>query len=149
MLSMHGNSINKFYYHHSWLPCSHIIKHNHKSHMTIVNWHFYEMTAVNKHHPWLRVSQRFESLYTWQYDTCGPRRHHEWPPFAMTIKESSRVLHKREGVECVCEGGGGCLRWCGLDQTRNLPSAASMVLDDVSGAEELGFSVRKEKGARE
>jgi hypothetical protein len=34
MLSMQGNSINKFYYHHSRLPSSHI-KHTHKAHMDI------------------------------------------------------------------------------------------------------------------
>jgi hypothetical protein len=28
-----------------------IIKHNHKSHINIVKWHFYRMTAANKHHP--------------------------------------------------------------------------------------------------
>jgi hypothetical protein len=29
-----------------------IIKHNYKSHMNIVKWHFYKMTAANKHHPY-------------------------------------------------------------------------------------------------
>jgi hypothetical protein len=31
---------------------------------------------------------------TWQHDTREPRRHHEWPPFAMTIKESAQVLYR-------------------------------------------------------
>jgi hypothetical protein len=25
---------------------------------------------------------------TWQHETREPQRHHEWPPFVMTIKES-------------------------------------------------------------
>jgi hypothetical protein len=29
---------------------------------------------------------------TWQHDTRKPWRHHEWPPFALTIKESGWVL---------------------------------------------------------
>jgi hypothetical protein len=29
---------------------------------------------------------------TWEHDTREPRRHHEWPPFTMTIKESGQIL---------------------------------------------------------
>jgi hypothetical protein len=50
MLSMQGNSINIFII----IILDYqvvIIKYNHKSHMNIVKWHFYEMTIVNKHHP--------------------------------------------------------------------------------------------------
>jgi hypothetical protein len=28
---------------------------------------------------------------TWQHDTREPRRQHEWPPFAMTIKKLSQA----------------------------------------------------------
>jgi hypothetical protein len=53
--------------------------------------------AANKRHSFLRVSQRFKSIVnivreiTWQHDTRGPRRHHEWQQLMTTIKESSRV----------------------------------------------------------
>jgi hypothetical protein len=50
---------------------------------------------TNLTHFW--VSWRFESIVnlvreiTWQHDTHGPRRHHEWQQFTMTIKEPSRA----------------------------------------------------------
>jgi hypothetical protein len=50
MLNMHGNAINIFII----MVLDYqvvIIKHNHKSHMNIVKWHFYGMTTANKHHP--------------------------------------------------------------------------------------------------
>jgi hypothetical protein len=53
--------------------------------------------TANKPHTYPRVSRRFESIVTlqgkitWQQDTREPRRYHEWPPFALTIKESSRA----------------------------------------------------------
>jgi hypothetical protein len=34
--------------------------------MNIVKWCFYGMIVENKHHPFLRVSQRFKSIYTLQ-----------------------------------------------------------------------------------
>jgi hypothetical protein len=49
MLSMQGNSSNIFII----IILNYqvvIIKHNHKSHMNIVKWHFYRMTVANKHH---------------------------------------------------------------------------------------------------
>jgi hypothetical protein len=61
MLSMHGNSIKQFYYHFLDYQVV-IIKHNHESHMNIMKWHFYGMTAANKHHSYLRLSRRFESI---------------------------------------------------------------------------------------
>jgi hypothetical protein len=53
------------------------------------------LDLANGHHPFLRVSRRFETIVnlareiTWQRDTCGPRRHHEWQQLTMTIKELS------------------------------------------------------------
>jgi hypothetical protein len=43
-----------------------IIKHNNKSHMNMVIYHFYRMTVVNKHHPYPMVSRRFKSIVTLQ-----------------------------------------------------------------------------------
>jgi hypothetical protein len=33
------------------------------------------------------INSHLARKITWQHDTREPRRHHEWPPFAMTIKE--------------------------------------------------------------
>jgi hypothetical protein len=46
---------------------------------------------------------------TWQHDTCGSRRHHEWPPFVMTIKESGRVLHHPSA--CLPHDNSMGIRW--------------------------------------
>ncbi len=40
----------------------------------------------------IRINIYLTREITWQHDTREPRRQHEWPPFAMTIKESSWVL---------------------------------------------------------
>jgi hypothetical protein len=61
MLSMHSNSINHFYIINLNYQVV-IIKFNHKSQVNMVKYHFYRMTAVNKHHPYLRVLWRFESI---------------------------------------------------------------------------------------
>jgi hypothetical protein len=39
----------------------------------------------------IRISSHLTREITWQHNTHGPRRQHEWPPFLMTIKESGRV----------------------------------------------------------
>jgi hypothetical protein len=38
----------------------------------------------------IRINSHLVREITWQHDTCEPHRYHEWPPFALTIKESSR-----------------------------------------------------------
>jgi hypothetical protein len=39
----------------------------------------------------IRINSHLAREITWQYDTREPHRYHEWPPFALTIKESSRA----------------------------------------------------------
>jgi hypothetical protein len=39
---------------------------------------------------WINIHLAWE--ITWQHDTLESRRHHEWPPLTMTIKELGRVL---------------------------------------------------------
>jgi hypothetical protein len=39
----------------------------------------------------IRINIHLAREITLPHDTREPRRHHEWPPFAMTIKESGRV----------------------------------------------------------
>jgi hypothetical protein len=78
---------------HPWNP--------HDNHHIISCLHF---NSENKPHPYLRVSWRLESIVilqgkiTWQHDTHEPWRHHEWLPFAMTIKESGLVLRHPSAV---------------------------------------------------
>jgi hypothetical protein len=38
-----------------------------------------------------RATLNLARVITWQHDTRGPRRHHEWQQFTTTIKESSRA----------------------------------------------------------
>jgi hypothetical protein len=40
----------------------------------------------------IRINSHIAKEITWQYDTHEPHRYHEWPPFALTIEESGRVL---------------------------------------------------------
>jgi hypothetical protein len=65
--------------------------------MNIVKWHFYVMITANKHHHIrgchaIRINIHLTQEITWQHNTHVPRKQHEWPPFAMIIKESRRVL---------------------------------------------------------
>jgi hypothetical protein len=39
----------------------------------------------------IRINSHLAREITWQHDTRGPRRQHEWPPFTMTIKEPGLV----------------------------------------------------------
>jgi hypothetical protein len=39
----------------------------------------------------IRISSHLAREITWQHNTREPHRYHEWPPFALTIKESSRA----------------------------------------------------------
>jgi hypothetical protein len=59
----------------------------------------------------------------------------------MTIKESSRVLHKREGVECVC-GGEGLLvvMWSGSD--------AQLTVGSLDGSRWREWRLEWSSGAR-
>jgi hypothetical protein len=55
------------------------------------------MTATGKWYPYQRVIAETRAylnhawVITWQHDTRGPRKHHEWQQFTTTIKESSRT----------------------------------------------------------
>jgi hypothetical protein len=39
----------------------------------------------------IRINIHLAREIIWQHDTRGSQRHHEWPRFTMTIKESSRT----------------------------------------------------------
>jgi hypothetical protein len=39
----------------------------------------------------IQINSHLVRKITWQHDTREPHRYHEWPPFALTIKKSSRV----------------------------------------------------------
>jgi hypothetical protein len=39
----------------------------------------------------IRINSHLAREITGQYDTREPHRHNKWPPFALTIKESSRA----------------------------------------------------------
>jgi hypothetical protein len=41
----------------------------------------------------IRINIHLAREITWQHHTRQPQRHHEWPPFMLTIKESGRILH--------------------------------------------------------
>jgi hypothetical protein len=45
---------------------------------------------------------------TWQYDTRELRRHHEWPPFVMTINKSGWILPHPSAVLHVITSTGIC-----------------------------------------
>jgi hypothetical protein len=74
-----------------------VVINPYSSHHNIMKLIILRLDAANKYHSFPRVSQRFESIVnlareiTWQHDTHGPRRHHEWQQFTTTIKESSRT----------------------------------------------------------
>jgi hypothetical protein len=40
----------------------------------------------------IRINSHLAREITEQHDTHEPHKYHEWPPFALTIKESGRVL---------------------------------------------------------
>jgi hypothetical protein len=40
----------------------------------------------------IRINSHLTRKISWQHDTHEPHRHHEWPPFVITIKESGWVL---------------------------------------------------------
>jgi hypothetical protein len=46
----------------------------------------------------IRINSYLVSEITWQHDISEPRMQHEWSPFAMTIKESGRVLPQPNAV---------------------------------------------------
>jgi hypothetical protein len=41
----------------------------------------------------IRINSHLAREITWQHDTREPHSYHEWPPFALTIKESSWAHH--------------------------------------------------------
>jgi hypothetical protein len=46
----------------------------------------------------IRINSHLARKITWQHDTREPKRQHEWPPFAITIKESGRALRRPSAV---------------------------------------------------
>jgi hypothetical protein len=40
----------------------------------------------------IQINNHLAREITWQHDTYEPHMYHEWTPFALTIKESGRVL---------------------------------------------------------
>jgi hypothetical protein len=54
--------------------------------------HSEQASPISKGVAEIRMNIHLARKITLQHDTCEPRRHHEWPPFTMTIKESGLVL---------------------------------------------------------
>jgi hypothetical protein len=74
-----------------------IVKHNIKPHIT---WWYCTCTFVHSEQASpisegvteIRINSHFAREITWQHDRREPHRYHEWPPFALTIKELGWVL---------------------------------------------------------
>jgi hypothetical protein len=76
------------YINHDYKVAIHPYSYHHKIMKLII----LRLGATNKHHSFMRVSRRFESIVnlarkiTWQHDTREPRRLHEWQPFTSWSK---------------------------------------------------------------
>jgi hypothetical protein len=52
--------------------------------------HSEEASLISEGVAEIRINSHLAREITWQHDTREPQRYHEWPPFTLTIKESSR-----------------------------------------------------------